>query len=67
MRYVYVALCWLQSGAIQALVLDSYLLDYSAARTCDLMTVGAVWDEASHRGVSTISLTWTSHNTAMSA
>ncbi|KAL4431059.1 hypothetical protein ABPG75_006315 [Micractinium tetrahymenae] len=34
-----------RQGDIQALVLDSYVLEYSASSQCDLMLVGGTWDD----------------------
>lgn len=34
-----------RDGDIQALVLDSYILEFSAASQCDLVLVGGTWDE----------------------
>lgn len=35
-----------QDGTLDALVLDSYVLQFSAASSCDLTTVGGVWQQA---------------------
>ena len=35
----------LQSGEVQAIVLDNYVLEYAAGSRCDLVTVGNDWKQ----------------------
>lgn len=44
------SLLTLQSGEVQAIVLDSYVLEYEAGLNCDLVTVGNDWKQASAVG-----------------
>jgi hypothetical protein len=39
-----------QNGTLDALVLDSYVLQFAAASTCDLATVGGVWQQVGASG-----------------
>jgi hypothetical protein len=39
-----------RNGTLDALVLDSYVLQFAAASTCDLATVGGVWQQVGASG-----------------